>query len=441
MNKGFVHRCTRAVRIAIVVMVVVGATAQTTGQASAQRRTVRLPTDLDAMALAPLSQLLLYGQGGIETQLPGPVSDRERVAVGIHTDGSISRVTVTQRLTVTGLGDFSFRVPGPARNVESLPGSSGNPGLRKGSVLWQGFSSGREVLAAEVELMPNLERRRLPLSFDLRMTVGGEPLHPKRRASGPFRLTFRITNASGSPPFGVERARAEPAALAPALDRLRTLLRAGKKPVPGTAGIPKAVPIEGRVTQEATEVPVPFAIGGTLSFPQGTLRGVQVRGATLKSTGDATIVTFGRTLGGGAPDELILTVSGIATDLGLPNLTMNGRPSLPSPAAVEPQVGSTWVEGVRRRPSAFDGREMLSVLMDTMWQVARIRQFRAYLGNPDFQSEDSRSTYVFTLAPRVAPPPIATPPQPARAGPFAIAAFSLATLVALTGLALLWSRS
>ena len=171
-----------------------------------QERTVRLPTELDAMAFTPWAQTLLFDQWnpsntpssaanrGIETQLPGPVADQEQVNVGLHTDGSISQVVVSQRLILSGLGDFQFRVPGPARDVSALPGSATNPGLRKGSVLWQGFSSGREVLAAEVDLMPNLERDRLPLEFGIDMSVDGQTLEPGKKKSGPFQLNLRVSN-------------------------------------------------------------------------------------------------------------------------------------------------------------------------------------------------------------------------------------------------------
>ena len=425
----------------VATLLFVVATSSANGIA-AEKNTVRLPTELDALALAPLSQLLLYGQGGIETQLPPgrPMKDRERVEVGLGLDGSISSVTVRQRLTLSGLGDFSFRVPGPAKDVRSLPGSSGNPGLRKGSVLWQGFSSGREVLAAEVDLMPGLERQRLPLSFDLNITVGGAPLRLGQTATGPFRLLLHVTNSSGDP-IGVERAPADPAAIAPTLDELRTTLREGTKPVPGRGAMPKAVPVEGRASRETTDVRVPFAIAGRISFRPGSLENLRVRGGKAKTANGETIVAFRRLLGGGAPDDFTLWISGDAHDIALPELTMQGLPSLPSPRALDPPVGRTWVEGIRLRPSVFDGRKMLSLLMDTMWQVARIRLFHAYLGNPDPFSTDSKSTFFFSTAPRVAPPPVATAPPPGPPSPLAVSVFSLGAVTVLIALALLWSRS
>ena len=407
--------------------------------AVAQEQTVPLPTERDAMLYTPHAQILLFGEKGIETQLPtGGVEDLERVDVGLDTDGSISRVVVSQRLILSGLGDFQFRVPGPARDVRGLPGSATDPGLRKGSVLWQGFSSGREVLAAEVDLMPNLERDRLPLEFDLDMSAGGRRLEPGKKVTGPLQLKLRVSNSSEFP-LQVESADADPTTLAPILDRVRTVLADGERPVPNRQGVPKKVPIEGRSRLETREVGVPFVIRGRLVFPSGQLRNVRASGAKPKMQDGTIVVPFRRFLAGGA-SHWQLSVSGIAYDLGLPELEVRAEASLPSPEALEPPTDTTWEEAVNARPSDFDGREMLLQLMETLWEVARIRQFDAYLGNPD-PSGESESTYLFRLSPRVAPPPAVAPPPPPRPGPIGIAAFGLAVLALLTGLGVLWSRS
>ncbi|MDP8955577.1 MAG: hypothetical protein M3N24_01260 [Actinomycetota bacterium] len=433
-------RRPRLVRVFAVLAVAFLLASVGADAAFGQERTVRLPTERDALPYTPYAQMLLFGDRGIETQLPGRVADRERVDVGLDTNGSISRVVVFQRLMVSGLGDFQFRVPGPARDVTALPGSATNPGLRKGSVLWQGFSSGREVLAAEVDLMPALERDRLPLEFELDMSVAGRPLEPGRRASGPFELKFRVLNSSEFP-FGVETADADPGTLAPVLDRVRTMLARRERPVPGRGGVPKAVPVEGRIRNEARDVRVPFVVRGQFEFRPGSLTNVEVTGAARESTQDGTVVTFRRLLGGGAPNDFRLSISGVAQDLALPELVMWADPTLPSPRALEPPVGETWQEGVRVRADAFDGARMVSLLVETMWEAARIRQFEAYLGNPDYLRGDSNSTYLFRLSPRVAPPPAAPPPAPPRPGPIGVTMFALAALAGLAGLGVLWSRS
>ena len=431
---------TRLLRHGAAIMVIVGLIALGTNPAFGQETRVRLPTELEAMAFAPFSQTLLFQDRAIETQLPtGGVTDRERVDVGLDTDGSISHVVVLQRLTLSGLGDFQFRVPGPARDVRALPGSATDPGLRKGSVLWQGFSPGREVLAAEVDLMPNLERDRLPLAFDLNMSVGGQPLEPGTRGSGPFTMEIRVSNSSGFP-FPVLNADADPRTVAQVLDQVRTALARSERPVPGTDGVPKAVSIRGKATYERRNIRVPFLIRGRLVFPSGSLSNVQVTGGNVKSDDDGTTVTFRRMLGGGASNRFRLSLSGVAQNLGLPELAIRAEPTLPSPKALESPVGETWQEGVRIRPSAFDGPRMLSLLAETMWEVARMRQFEAYLGNPDPGGE-SESTYLFRLSPRVAPPPPVLPPAPPRPGPIGIGTFVVGALAFIMGLGVLWSRS
>ncbi|HEX2267119.1 MAG TPA: hypothetical protein VHI97_02810 [Actinomycetota bacterium] len=440
----------RLVRHVALIGVTLMLTAVGSNVAGAQERSVRLPTERDALLYTPYAQMLLFGSSqdplvplepgkGLETQLPtGGVEDQERVEVGLETDGSISRVVVFQRLVLSGLGDFQFRVPGPARDVSALPGSATDPGLRKGSVLWQGFSSGREVLAAEVDLNPNLERERLPLEFDIDMSVDGQALEPGNKASGPFQLKLRVSNSSEFP-LQVASADADPTTLAPILDRVRTVLARGERPVPGRHGLPKAIPIEGRSTVETREVGVPFGIRGRLVFPSVALGNVRVSGAKAKIMNGSIVVPFREFLPGGDSDWQ-LSVSGIAYDLGLPELEIRAEPSLPLPGALEPPTGTTWEEAIDARPSDSDGREMLSRLMETMWEVARVRQFDAYLGNPDPTGE-SDSTYLFRLSPRVAPPPTVAPPPPPSPGPIGIAAFGVAVLALLTGLGVLWSRS
>src|SRR5207244_3064081 len=104
-----------------------------------------------------------------------------------------------------------------AIDVQGLPGSQDQPGLRKGAVLWQGFSPGRKALGATMQLHPDLEAQRLPVRFDLSITVGGKPLRPGSRLSGPLRMTISMRNVSAVP-VQIREARADPRALAPVLD-------------------------------------------------------------------------------------------------------------------------------------------------------------------------------------------------------------------------------
>jgi hypothetical protein len=70
---------------------------------------------------------------------------------------------VRQRLVISRVGDFSFTVPAPATDVVAAPGSQAEPGLRDLGIVWQGFSSGRRVLASTATLRPGAAAPALPL--------------------------------------------------------------------------------------------------------------------------------------------------------------------------------------------------------------------------------------------------------------------------------------
>src|SRR4051812_35127053 len=90
--------------------------------------------------------------GTVEFRLPGRVSARELVQAGLEDDGSVRAVVVTQRLVLTGTGDYSFLIPVAATSVGPTPDSQSQPGLRNLGIVWQGFSSKRRLLAARATL-------------------------------------------------------------------------------------------------------------------------------------------------------------------------------------------------------------------------------------------------------------------------------------------------
>jgi len=109
--------------------------------------------------------------GEIET--PGRVTSREHVVVGLGHDGTPVRVTVTQRLRVTGTGDYSFVVPAPATTVARGRESDSLPGLRDVGIVWQGFSDRRRVLSATATLRPRPAAAGLPLRVRIARRGGG----------------------------------------------------------------------------------------------------------------------------------------------------------------------------------------------------------------------------------------------------------------------------
>jgi hypothetical protein len=76
--------------------------------------------------------------------------------------------------------------------------------------------------------------------------------------------------------------------------------------------------------------------------------------------------------------------------------------------------------------------------MDTMWRTARLRQFDAYLGNPD-PAGPARSEYRFVLAP--AKPSVASLPAPSPGGPLRVLAGVGVAVVLALGAVVVWSRN
>jgi hypothetical protein len=98
-----------------------------------------------------------------EVRFPGHVNATQRVAVGLGPDGAPVRVVATQRLVLTGTGDYEFLVPAPATAAGPAPDSQSQPGLRNVGLVWQGFSDRRRILSAVVTLRPRPAATGLPL--------------------------------------------------------------------------------------------------------------------------------------------------------------------------------------------------------------------------------------------------------------------------------------
>lgn len=397
---------------------------------------VRLPTGRDAIALVPGADDILLGAGFEERQFPGRVADTEIVHVDLDTDGAVAAIQVTQRLTLSGLGDFSFRIPGPVANLEPLPEAQSAPGLRRGSVIWQGFSPGERVLGARMDLYPEVEAAHLPLRIELSLTVGGAPARPETLARGPFELRIRIENTT---PIAtrVTEADADPGAAAETLDAIAARLREGERPVPGRRGIPRRIPASGEAGTRTVEVEAPFEVRGDVDFPPGTITGLAVEGGRVKGAGSG--VAFGRRLGGGRALATEVRVTGTVRDLSLPGLVITAWPAPPAASTVAPPDGAaTWI-GAVRAGVAPGGRAMLARAMDALWHTARLRVFDAYLGSPDPRGPAS-TTYSFALNPP-RPPVVVATPVPRTLGGFGIALAAAAGLALLFAVGLLWAHA
>ena len=311
---------------------------------------------------------------------PGPIDDTEQVVVGLAPDGSPASVRVSQRLVITGVGDFSLKIPGPAIDVHAAAGASNQPGLRRGSVIWEGFAGGRKELAADVELHPDIEALRLPLA----VTVTGTEVRIENRTAVP------VPMADGQPSAGAAES---------ALAAVRAALAAGTAPLAGAGGVPAAIPVQpGSPAPSTTDVPVavPFHVRGEVASPSGA-------------------VPFDAIVPGPAAPGGVLVVPAAGP------VRFTAEPSLPDPATVAPAAG----------------RDALRALETAMWSSLRRDDVAAYLGNP--KPGHSSTTFVFEpAAPRRSPVAAVAKDEPK---PLAIAVvIALATLV-IAGAGVLWARN
>ena len=223
---------------ALVALAVVALAAP--GVASAARSTgALLPSPT-----APLDTRLPLTGGQVAilpTRMPPgvQVTNEQEVLVDVTPEGRVVRVRVRQRLTLSGVGDYFFQVPAPVLDVRSLPESQGEPGLRRGAVLWQGFSPGERVLAAELELDPKLAARALPLAV--------------RRESR--KLVLRNTTRAQGVGFAAPAGRS---ALVPVLRTIRNRVASGD-----AVGQPSVL-VDGETTGRRIPAEAPLAVRGAV---------------------------------------------------------------------------------------------------------------------------------------------------------------------------------
>lgn len=212
--------------------------------------TVLLPSPTQPLGSQPP---LRSDAPAVPVQLPRPprIDNRQHVLVGVAESGAVAAVRVRQRLTLRGLGDFFFQVPAPVRDVRALPESQSEPGLRRSAILWQGFSPGRRVLAAELELEPSGAAPALPLRL-------------VRHRSG---ITLRNTTSVEAEGF-VGRVK-------PSLMR-RVLARLDAQAAGPPPAVAPAVQVEGRTRRRLLRVDAPLRIRGTVEHAGRVLRRIRL---------------------------------------------------------------------------------------------------------------------------------------------------------------------
>ena len=309
---------------------------------------------------------------------PGPIDDTERIHVGVAPNGDIVSVVVDQRLQLSGVGDFSLKIPGPALDVTSPPDAANKAGLRRGSVVWEGFSGGSKTLDATVTLDPAVERFKLPLS----VAVAGGHLRIKNESA----LSVPVADAD---PDQTDIVRAVTA--------VRGALAAGQRPIAGQAGIPATVSGRSSATMTAVDVAAPFRVAGE-----------------VRPAGKPPVPFDALVPGPSAPDG-VLDVPAAGP------LSFTATPALPDPRSLD----------------GVGGRDALRAVQIALWQSLRMSDVSAYLGNP-VSGGSSNATY--TYEPATAPKVVRSAP-PLKARPFAIGLAVVAAIAVVSLTAALWARN
>jgi hypothetical protein len=308
-----------------------------------------------------------------------PLSSDERVLVAIDRRGRPVGIRVVQRLVVLGKGDYALAVPAPAIDVVAGRGSESQPGLRRGAIVWMGFSPRRRTLVADARLRAEEAAPFLPVHVSVNATAA--------------RTTLVVENATGVRTYAYS-ADVDPREARATLRRIRAAVRRGSD-VPSSS-------LTALDTPKVTTVRAfaPLRVDGE-----------------LRARRDAAPERFSAVLGGAT--RLRLAFPGR-----LPLLTLRVRPVPPRRMLAD--AGGT-------------GRQLFARAFAVLRTLALERQYRQFLLNPD---PTGRSDTVYVFSTRVASsPPAAPPPSNDSSRPgWTVLAAGLA-LLTVAGLVVVWAHS
>jgi hypothetical protein len=319
---------------------------------------------------------------GVETRFFGRLVSTQAVTVTIERSGEVTRVVDVDRILVGRKGDYSFAVNGPIEDVQATRGSESEPGLRTGSVVWQGFSPGRRTLAAAITLRTGATATALPLRIEL---AGS---------------TLKFVNTS-SASAQTSEAPTSAAQVARALDASRAALAAG---VPVSSAVVRALgpPRDVRVRAFA-----PLRVSGVAELDAGERRSIS-------------------TAVGGKPVVVELPDAPRSLDLAV---------TIPAPAAVLAAPGGRAWADLARTGRLHDGRALTRAANERLLAAALAGQFRTFLENPD-PSGSTRTSYRYVL-------PEATNAAVVRtqgdSSPWLAVSIAIAAAIALLGGIVFWA--
>lgn len=365
---------------------------------------LRLPSARDTIRDRIRAEQLIRAGRGPERTLPGVVRDEERVRARVTPDGAIQEVVVDQRLQLGGVGDYFVKIPGPVEEASALPGSSAQPGVRSGSLVWQGFAAGGESLAARVVLDPEHEQERFPLRLSVEARLNGRPTDIDEQMSGVLDLAVSVENDTGAE-VSLPSASADPDRVAPVLDRVYRMLKLDRRPEPGQDNVPSSIPVSAPVSHRRAEISAPLSVRVVVIL-EGTARvlrwGGSVKRSPSRTSASATaLLSTKRRL---TTFRLRARVSSARI-----RAKVDGRPDPPRPSEIAPPgEQKSWVAAARA--GIVEGDVMVGKLVGILAEVARLPDVDAYLGNPD-RDGPARTSYSLEI---VSSPSLEVAPSPPR---------------------------
>jgi hypothetical protein len=375
-------------RLVIAAATAAAAAALGVAAASAAAPIVRLQLPIVGIGLPGQPPLTSLSSGALGFY-KGKMRVRERVVVGVDTDGTPRTVRVVHRIALRGKGDYKLVVPGPIDDVAPFPGEEEQPGLHSDALLWAGFSPGRRTLDAIAHLRVRESVPYLPLMLTVTRT-GTE-------------AELRIANQTGAS-FPALVGDPRPADVARALDEIRASVTKGdiftnlSVPAP-TSGSPASFRVEA-----------PFAVRGT--FSAGTRR-----------------VPFTAVVG---PPHTV-RLRGIAPG-SMPRVELDAV-AVAVPATLRPPGGTSW----RDAASGLSGRELVRIADRALLQIELTRKYNEFL-EPPLRFAPTTTTYAYrTVAFR---PPVAAA-RPGGGGTSVLVPIvaAVAGVLGLGALAVVWAHS
>jgi hypothetical protein len=318
------------------------------------------------------------------------MSSVQRVLVGVDAVGKPVSIAVEQSLMLHKLGDYSFAVSGPIADVEAVPGSDSEPGLRRDAILWSGFSSGKKTLAARAKLRVGQASAVLPLRVSIERSGATVIVRGENTSAAPGPVLLGPVSVQQ-----IEKALTATRRSLP-LGRAAPDLYVTAQRVPVSQSEPIAAPLDVRGELGGVRFRYRLGDGGPMSFTRRVPRAP--RGAKLR---------------------LVVT------------------PVSPS-RLLRPPGASTWAEAVRR--GSVDRARLLELASRARLAVARELQYQAFLQNPDATGRSS-AVYVYETAVRRAVAPSPAPEDSGKSGILSAVLLAVIAVGGAGGLVVLWAHS